>query len=1022
MNTTTGTVFGGNMDSNSAGSITLTGPTTGGGAVIEGISLQGGVGLATNVSISNNLIGSTTTANSIRTTYTAGTIPGQFIPIRNLSTGGGTITINGNTIQNLTEASASTTNGLITCILSANAGANNPVITNNTVANISNNTAITTTNSIAGISVTTPSSSLNISGNTIFSLNTTNTTAGNEAGAIGIFLTGNNNTNGIISKNKIYGLTNQTIGGVGLTGLTGMSFNAGNQLTISNNMISITNGEAANLDAINSFNNKVPVSNEDNTFRTVLPGYEVPAGYKPEDTKVDGEKTAECIPAEMYTGTDLNTGNNNTDRGRKNGENLSSSSFTNNLHMYGIYDQTNSSNLQLLYNTIYLGGTSTGSLNANCYHKTQNSYVTLKNNLLYNNRVITGGGFAYAVSNISTTPSAGWLANASNYNVLVAPDSTHVGEWGTGNAQTIAQWRTSSSGDNMTWYAKTTEISPTSLFTSLATGDLHINSSNSAAWLVSGKGIALGTLGTDYDGNSRSTSIAGGVTDIGADEFTATPPSSPNALQSGAPSSGGTTDYTLYGRKICTINWGTGGTYPTSMNVAYNSGVSPAAPNVTNPNRTSNSFWTANPVGTFSGTTYDITWYYGDNETFTITNPATNILLGKNDNTFWMTYPQGTGNLQSESTPAAYSVKVRGLFRFSSFTLSDASLPAEFPRTPLNNSIVATASPTLVWSKSALATSYRVQLATDSLFNTIIVNDSTVTDTTKLVSGLVNGQNYWWRVNGKISLGNVGGWSQVFKFTCITVLPPALVNLKVIPGGFYNLGSGQLNMRDTVRAILVDSATCLKVDSSRIVIDSVTFSGQLSFANAPTGNYYLFIFHRNHIPIATRLKQTVTRGSTVSYDFTTDSAKIFGFNAIKLAAGVWGMIPGDANRDQFVDGLDQTIWLLENGLDGYLPSDFNGDRFVDGLDQTIWLLYNGNSSFLPCNITALDPVSLENFMKKHEIKMIDNQKAFEIMQENAAKNREAKTNSNNNDMIKTNEKNINDNGTKNKNSNSKQNK
>ena len=94
-------------------------------------------------------------------------------------------------------------------------------------------------------------------------------------------------------------------------------------------------------------------------------------------------------------------------------------------------------------------------------------------------------------------------------------------------------------GDNMSWYAKNTQVTPAGLFTNLAIGDLHINSSNAAAWLVSGKGIALSTLGVDFDGNTRSTSIAGGVTDIGADEFTATPPSSPNALQSGAPSSGG---------------------------------------------------------------------------------------------------------------------------------------------------------------------------------------------------------------------------------------------------------------------------------------------------------------------------------------------------------------------------------------------------------------------------------------------------------------------------------------------------
>ena len=144
-----------------------------------------------------------------------------------------------------------------------------------------------------------------------------------------------------------------------------MLFNAGNQLTVSNNMISLTNGEATNLDAINSFNNKVPVSNEDNTFRNVLPGYEVPANSQAEEIKE--EKAADCIPAEVYTGTDKVS--NNTNKSRKNGENISSSSFANNLHMYGIFDQTNSSNLQIIYNTIYLGGTSTGSFNSNCYFK-----------------------------------------------------------------------------------------------------------------------------------------------------------------------------------------------------------------------------------------------------------------------------------------------------------------------------------------------------------------------------------------------------------------------------------------------------------------------------------------------------------------------------------------------------------------------------------------------------------------------------------------------------------------------------
>jgi hypothetical protein len=80
----------------------------------------------------------------------------------------------------------------------------------------------------------------------------------------------------------------------------------------------------------------------------------------------------------------------------------------------------------------------------------------------------------------------------------------------------------------------------------------------------------------------------------------------------------------------------------------------------------------------------------------------------------------------------------------------------------------------------------------------------------------------------------------------------------------------------------------------------------------------------------------------------------------------WGMIPGDANQDGFVDGLDQTVWLSQNGLDGYLSADFNGDSFVDGLDQTLWLFYNGQSYFVPCELSFENPV--EHKQKTNGIK------------------------------------------------------
>ncbi len=213
------------------------------------------------------------------------------------------------------------------------------------------------------------------------------------------------------------------------------------------------------------------------------------------------------------------------------------------------------------------------------------------------------------------------------------------------------------------------------------------------------------------------------------------------------------------------------------------------------------------------------------------------------------------------------------------------------------------------------------------------------------------------------------------------LLPPALVNLTVIPGGFFNSGTNQLYMKDTIRVYLVDSVTCLKVDSSKGVLDSVSFGMPLSFSNAATGNYYMLVYHRNHLGVATRFKQSIVRGSTVSYDFTTDSAKAFGFNMTKVSTSPvrWGMIPGDANKDGFIDAIDQFTWVAQNGLDGYLSADFNGDGFVDAIDQAIWVTFNGLSSFLPCGFTV-DPVTgnflqnAPNYDAKKSRKIVNEQK------------------------------------------------
>lgn len=68
-----------------------------------------------------------------------------------------------------------------------------------------------------------------------------------------------------------------------------------------------------------------------------------------------------------------------------------------------------------------------------------------------------------------------------------------------------------------------------------------------------------------------------------------------------------------------------------------------------------------------------------------------------------------------------------------------------------------------IWNKSLNAITYRIQIAQDSLFSNIVVNDSTLTDTTIVVANLLVNKYYWWRVNAKNAAGT-SQYSAVWRF------------------------------------------------------------------------------------------------------------------------------------------------------------------------------------------------------------------------------------------------------------------
>jgi len=193
------------------------------------------------VTISNNVIGSTTTANSI-TVNSAATANAQNV-YGILSAGTGTITFNNNTIANLTNStnnSTTATAGLINGICSTT-GAN--TITTNTIRNLTianANTSATNTGSVIGIALT-GATLRTVTGNTIYNLSNTNTTfAGN---VVGMYFSGSTGAN-VVSRNFIYGLS--VDGATNAATLYGIKMVSG-AVTYSNNIVNLGGTTASTI-------------------------------------------------------------------------------------------------------------------------------------------------------------------------------------------------------------------------------------------------------------------------------------------------------------------------------------------------------------------------------------------------------------------------------------------------------------------------------------------------------------------------------------------------------------------------------------------------------------------------------------------------------------------------------------------------------------------------------------------------------------------------------------------------------
>jgi hypothetical protein len=83
---------------------------------------------------------------------------------------------------------------------------------------------------------------------------------------------------------------------------------------------------------------------------------------------------------------------------------------------------------------------------------------------------------------------------------------------------------------------------------------------------------------------------------------------------------------------------------------------------------------------------------------------------------------------------------------------------------PSNGATSQSTTLTLTWHRSVGASQYRIQLGLDSTFaNGVFLDDSTLVDTSRMVSGLATGTRYFWRVCA-MDAGAASTWSLLWTF------------------------------------------------------------------------------------------------------------------------------------------------------------------------------------------------------------------------------------------------------------------
>ena len=137
-------------------------------------------------------------------------------------------------------------------------------------------------------------------------------------------------------------------------------------------------------------------------------------------------------------------------------------------------------------------------------------------------------------------------------------------------------------------------------------------------------------------------------------------------------------------------------------------------------------------------------------------------------------------------------------------------------------------------------------------------------------------------------------------------------------------------------------AAFLKSNGEIVDLDGIT---PVKIQGVPTGNYFVVVGHRNHLPVMTA-GTVYLNGLSAQYDFTSGLSQYYGGDAASLS-GLFGLYSGDANKSFIVSAADYTE--VQNNLlqANYNYADLNLNGTVTSADFGFITINLAKSSNVP---------------------------------------------------------------------------